>query len=100
MRIRDDGTSVALWASALDTEDWATKPGAEWPCSTLRGRRFFAAFDTNGLCELTVDGDPGDDCADFDAHEFNAITSDLLADRLPEDHPCYFVTVGQFRAAT
>ena len=94
MRIRDHGDSVMLWVSARDTEDWATRPGAAWPCSTLRGRRFFAAFDTNGLYDLTIDGRSD---ADIDSHEFNAITADFLAERIGNGHPCYFVTVGQFK---
>ena len=93
-RLQDNGDSVCLWASASDTYDWAHEIGAAWPCSELAGRRFFAAFDTNGLVDLTVDGKDG---VGIPCDEFNAITSDLLAERLPADHPCYFVTVGQFR---
>lgn len=95
-RIKDHGNAVLLWASARDTEDWATRPGASWPCSTLRGRRFFAAFDDNGLCELTVDGKDADD---IDGHELSACCADMLSGRIPEDHPVHFVAVGQFQAA-
>ena len=28
--------------------------------------------------------------------EFNAVIADSLRGKLPEDHPCYFVVVGQF----
>ena len=94
MRLRDDGNAVFVWLSARDTEDWATKPGAAWPCSTLRGKRLFAAFDTNGLYDLTVNGRPAHD--DLDGHEFNAITADHIGSRIGPDHPCHFVTVGQF----
>lgn len=93
MRVQVNGSSVTLWASADDTRRWATRPYASWPCSTLRGKRFVASFDRNGLYDLSVNGRSG---ADIDAHEFNACTSDLLALKLPESHPCHFVAVGQF----
>ncbi len=95
MRILDNGNSVVLWASARDTDEWATRPGAAWPCSTLRGKRFVAAFDSNGLYDLSVNGRDASD--DIDGHEFSAICADLLAVLIDADHPCYFVAVGQFR---
>jgi hypothetical protein len=95
MRLQDNGDSVALWLSPRDTERWATKAGAHWPCSQLRGRRVFASFDRHGLNDMSLDSGRGEQ--DCDANEFNALTSDSLAAKLPEDHPCYFVTVGQFR---
>ena len=95
MRIKDNGDAVTLWASATDTYDWAHRADASWPCSTLSGHRFCATFDSNGLLELTVDG--GTFTPEFDGHEFSAICSDLLEDRLPVDHTVYCVTVGQFR---
>lgn len=98
MRLKDGGTAFTVWASVRDTESWATRPGAAWPCSTLRGRRFCATFDRSGLVELTVDGRHASD--DVDGHEFNACVADLVAEslRIPEDHPCWFVAVGQFRS--
>lgn len=83
-----------LWLSAQDTYDWARKTGATWPCSELANHRLFAAFDKHGLYDLTIDWEAGKDCP---GDEFNAITSDFLAKKLPEDHPAWFVTVGQFR---
>lgn len=96
MRVLDHGTSVVLWASARDTEQWATRARDQWPCSELRGKRFCAAFDTTGLYELTVDGKRD---ADVPIYEFNAITADLLSSRLDKSHPVWFVTVGQFEGA-
>lgn len=95
MRLQDNGDSFAIWVSARETQDWATRPGDAWPCSTLAGKRLYAAFDTNGLFDLTVNGR---DSVDIDSHEFNALVSDFAAERLNADHPCYFVAVGQFRA--
>ena len=95
MRLRDDGTGFVLWASADDTHHWARKPGAAWPCSTLSGHRFMAVFDTNGLLDLTVDGRDAPD--DIDGHELSAIVADLAGEKLPKDHPCWFVAVGQFQ---
>lgn len=72
--------TVALWwvtVSARETEAWARRPGASWPCSTLRGRRLRAEFDGRGnLVGLTVNGRRGDD---VDGHEFNAIMADMVA---------------------
>ena len=88
-------SGVNLWLSARDTYDWAHRSGSSWPCSQLSDRRVFAAFDTNGLCDLSIDGGKGEQ--DIDATEFNAIVSDHLAKRLPKDHPSWFVVVGQFQ---
>ncbi len=97
MRITDSGSAVTLWASARDTDDWARKPGAAWPCSTLSGHRFCATFDTNGLLDLTVDGQ---EAGDVDGSELSAICADLLAERIDKDHPVYFVAIGQFQGGT
>lgn len=94
MRIYIGTNFISLWLSAQDTYSWARKPGAVWPCSQLSGKRLFAQFDRNGLCSLTVNGS---DSVDVDATEFNAITSDFLALRVPKDHPNYLVCVGQFK---
>ena len=93
MRITHDGNSVRLWLSANDTYGWAHKPGASWPCSFLAGKRLRADFDSNGLVDYAVNGRYAEGMA---ADEFNAITSDFMRDRLPKEHPCYFVAVGQF----
>ncbi len=81
--------SVALWLSSSDTYSWARR----WPCSQLSGKRVRALFDDNGLLELAIDGSTD---TDVDHNEFNAITSDFLRQKLPKDHVCYFVCVGQF----
>ena len=87
---------VNLWLSAWDTEAWAASPGASWPCSHLAGRRLFCSFDRNGLCDFTIDGKY--DNGEVDAQELNACVADHLMRKLPESHPLYFVTVGQFRS--
>lgn len=66
---------VKLWLSASDTYEWAHRPGASWPCSTLSGKRLFAEFDSRGdLVDMAINGRS----TDCDANEFNAITSDYL----------------------
>lgn len=76
---------LKLWLSAHNTEDWATRPGASWPCSFLRGRALFAEFEGNGdFIHLVIDGGRGDQ--DGPADEFSAITTDYIATRYP-DHP-------------
>lgn len=94
MRIMITESSVKLWLSMRDTYNWATKPGACWPCSTVSNKHLFAEFDSNGLVDVALNGR----AADIDGAEFNAVTSDFLRDTLPKSHPIYFVTVGQFQA--
>lgn len=83
---------VHLWISARETSDWARR----WPCSTLRNRRVFAAFDRGGLVDFAIDGRNAPD--DLDATEFNAMSSDFLAPKVPVDHPVRFIAVDQFKA--
>jgi hypothetical protein len=102
MRMRDDGDSVQLWLSEQDIYEWVRKPGAAWPCSDLDGHRLFAAFDTDGLYDIALDGKYGERQREIlnnasRSNEFNAITSDFLKTILKQDHPCYFVTVGHFQ---
>lgn len=73
------GSSVKLWISANDTRRWAHKAGAYWPCSQLADKRLFVEYDSNGLCDLAIDGRYGD----CDANELNAIVSDHLRGKLP-----------------
>lgn len=93
-RVQVSETGVVLWASEADTYEWAQR----WPCSGLIGHRFVATFDADGLCDLTVDGRYGDQ--DFDGHAFSACCADLIAEsgKLDEEHPCYFLAVGQHLA--
>jgi len=95
MRVRTQDHQVALWASDSDTYEWAHRPFKRWPCSALSGHRFVAMFDHNGLCDLTIDGRHGGG-PEVMAYELNAICSDLLREKLPEDHPAWAVAVGQF----
>lgn len=92
MRIKIHESCIKLWLSARDTYEWAHKPDASWPCSTLSNKRVFAEFDRNGLCDLGINGHS----RNCDVHELNAITSDFLRGRVPKEHPCHFVAVGQF----
>jgi hypothetical protein len=78
MRIQGCGNGYTIWLSAQDTEDWARRPGASWPCSTLAGHRLRIEVDSNGLCNLSVDGRYGD----VDGHELDA----CVADHLPAEY--------------
>jgi len=64
----------------------------------LAGRRVFVAYDRTGLEVLTLDGKAGDCCA----HELACCVADHVAEsgKIDEDHPAWFVAVGQFRAGT
>lgn len=88
MRIKIYPSCVKLWLSARDTYQWAQV----WPCSALKDKAIFAEFDRNGLCDLAINGRS----TDCDVHELNACTSDFLKTKLPKDHVCYDVAVGQF----
>lgn len=93
MRARIYDSAVVLWLSRDDTRQWAERPGSRWPCSYLSGKRVMCSFDASGLVDITINGRYGD-CP---SSEFNAITSDYLRERLPENHPAWFVAVGQFQ---
>jgi hypothetical protein len=56
MKLFINQTGYQLFLTAQETEDWATRPGAEWPCSTLRGRRVRVDVDANGLNDYAIDG--------------------------------------------
>lgn len=81
MRIKNTSTSepakgYTLWLSARDTYDWTHKPGACWPCSTLSDKCIVVCVDSNGLCDLTVNG--RSDSGNIDADELRAIVADHL----------------------
>ena len=61
---------------ARDTYDWAHKPGAVWPCSMLADRRAVVVVDSNGLCDLSINGGRGEQ--DIDGSELTAIVGDFL----------------------
>jgi hypothetical protein len=101
MKLKGNNSGFTIWISARETSDWATRPGASWPCSTLAGKRIRADYDTNGLLDLAINGR---DAGDIDSHEFNALISDFSGGEiygrpqcLMPGNPCYFVAVGQFR---
>lgn len=96
MRTDIHPTWCQIWLSSEDIDRWVDKPGAHWPCSTLKNHRLWAMFDKTGLQEIQVDG-----LSDFDfvdIYEFNAIIADHFSKELQEDHPCYEVVVGQFKS--
>lgn len=90
MRLKDHGTGFTLWISAPETRNWARN----WPCSTLVGRRIRVDFDRTGMVDLRVNGRYPS--GSVDAWELSAIVADYSARRLSEDHPAYYVAVGQF----
>lgn len=71
-------TGYTLWLSRSDTYRWARKPGAAWPCSKCSGRRLVVGVNSNGLCDLAVDGRT----VDVDGNELEAI----VADHLPAEY--------------
>lgn len=95
VQIREHG--VTIEASHGQLYDWAHRPGHAWPCSYLEEvDSVRAGFDANGLVGYLQQPDPGESGYHVPSDEFNAWSSDVLRDVLPEDHPVYFVAVGQF----
>jgi hypothetical protein len=94
MKTQITDSHIKIWLSANDTYEWANRPGESWPCSSISGNRLFAEFDKNGLLDLQVNGGYPEDILPSD--EFNAITSDFIKTRIDQNHPLYFITVGQF----
>ena len=94
--VQKDG--FVLWLSADDTYNWANKPHAHWPCSTLSNKRMVAVFDSNGLCDISVNGRVAGDgeLSAIDGTEFSAIVADFMRAKLPADHACRFIAVDQF----
>lgn len=95
--IRPQGVTITAHAGQLFS--WAHRPGAIWPCSRLDDLdEISATFDYHGLVDMTTRPmlDPDGHVIDPPADEFNAWSSDVLRDILPESHPAHFVTVGQF----
>lgn len=70
----DKITGYRMCLSASDTYDWAHKPGAAWPCSTISDKRIAVTVDSNGLCDFTMNGR----YADCDGNELSAIVADHL----------------------
>lgn len=98
MRHQLSPTSFKLWLSAADTYNWAHRPGSSWPCSTLSDNRLFVEFDSNGLCDISVNGGNSETVLQhIDGHELNAAVADHAARLLPQDHPLHFIVVGQFQ---
>ena len=96
MRTNITPGQITLWLSKRDTYDWARRADAAWPCSTIAGKSLVAVFDQGGLVDITINGRAA---GEIDGTEFNAITSDFLRAKVPEDHTLHFATVGQFQGA-
>ena len=80
MRFRGEPQGYTLWLSARETEAWALRPYARWPCSTTAGHRLVIRVDRNGLWDLSLDG--RSDRGEIDGTELDAI----VADHLPKSH--------------
>jgi hypothetical protein len=92
MKIQVFERGFKLWLSTRDTYVWAHRPHCFWPCSTLSAKSCFVEFDSNGLCDFTLNGRDGD----CDGTELSAIVADHVRSTLPVSHQCYGVAVGQF----
>jgi len=78
-----------LWLTAAETERWAHKPGAVWPCSTLSGRSVRVDIDSNGLYGLAIGGPRSDDPDLGAGGELEALVADHLPAALRHLWPCW-----------
>ena len=88
MRIICDKTSpkgYTLYLSKSDTYKWASRPGKRWPCSTTSNKRLCVCVDSNGLCDLTVNGK----LEDINGDELEAIVTDHLPQKLKHLWPVW-----------
>jgi len=84
MKIQKNDNGYVLWLSHNDTYNWANKSGSSWPCSMLSGNRLRVIVDSNGLCDITVNGKD----TDCDIAELIAVVSD----HIPADCRKYWPT--------
>lgn len=75
MWIMRTGSGYKLCLNTVETFEWATRPNDAWPCSTLSGKRLFVEVDSNGLCDIAINGEHSAAC---DGTELDAIVSDHL----------------------
>lgn len=78
--IQADESGLTVRISAAETRDWAHRPGAAWPCSTLSAHRLVVALDGSG--DLVDFGGPGD----ADGRELTAMLADELARASEQRH--------------
>ena len=97
MRAKITPSSVTVWLSASDTQDWADGY-APATCSrkgsTLEGLPVAVTFDASGMADFRIDGRMDD----WDSAELGAIVADYLRSAIAPDHPLYMVTVGAIAA--
>lgn len=70
--------TIKVWFSAKDTYEWAHKPNAAWPCSTISNKRIFAEFHNGDLVDIAINGKCLSDENSIDGYEFNAFVYDML----------------------
>ena len=73
MKIHGKLNDCVATLSARDTDEWASKPGAAWPCSTLAGHRIRVEISDGDLVDFQIDGHDGD----CDGVELDAILADF-----------------------
>ena len=77
MDLEGGGTRVSI--SAKTTRDWAHKPLAAWPCSTLSGKDIVVEFDDTGdMISFMASTDKGRCDNDIDAAELKAMLDDVI----------------------
>ncbi len=84
----DKPTGYIIWLSKNDTYRWSRRVGCSWPCSSLRNKALRVDVDSNGLCDLAINGKSGEG-EDCDGNELDAIIADHLPERLQHLWPCW-----------
>lgn len=86
MQLTPKQTGYTMSLMPDETDAWAHRPGAAWPCSTIAGQSLAVEADSNGLCYIEIDGGT---CVDFDIHELEAIIADHLPASLRHHWPVW-----------
>ena len=60
MKFSGNDNGYTLLLSAVDTYEWAHRPGSVWVCSRCSGSRLKVQVDRNGICEMKINGRSGD----------------------------------------
>ena len=86
--VSSEGNETSVYATGLHLYDWATRPGAVWPCSALRHYdEIEVSFVDGDLVEIRVSVGGRDDAADdLLSDELNAWSSDVLRAAGLADH--------------
>jgi hypothetical protein len=92
LSIRTQEITIQLTPADIDT--WAQR----YPCYSLRGKSLIASYDATGLSDLMIfENGESINPDSVDGYELRCLTSGSLKGVLPESHPAWYVSVGQYK---